>query len=143
MKSRVVIHHSLTPDGDTLSYPAIRRYHIDQRGWREIAYHLVVERMGGDLYAILGRALDETGAHAPGANRDSIGVCIVGNFTRERPDDELLAFAANHVAGFCRELDIEPNTETIVGHRDVTPGRTCPGEAFPMREFVAMVRRSY
>ena len=137
------MHHSATKDGDTLSYPAILRYHTETKGWRNIGYHLVIERFeGGLLLAVAGRPLDETGAHAKGWNLDSVGVCIVGNFDDEPPADDVLAFTADHVGGLCRILELEPNAETIRPHRDVAPWKTCPGRMFPMEDFIRRVRNS-
>lgn len=135
----IVVHHSLTPDGHTLDWPGIRRYHVHNNRWRDIGYHAGVERVGGQYEVLMGRPLYEKGAHAPPHNHDSVGVCLVGNFTDEPPPDEQLQVAARYIASLCLLLDLRP--DQIVRHCDVTPRRTCPGAAFPMAELRRLVRR--
>lgn len=135
--TRIVLHHSATPDGRTLSTAAIRRYHIQERGWQDIGYHVVIERVEDAVEGILGRPLGQPGAHAPGANSDSLGVCLVGDFDRAAPEHAFLRAAARIVAGAALAFAIP--LDRIVGHRDVTAGRTCPGHFFSLGTFRALV----
>jgi len=79
--NRIVIHCSATPPGwyagkslnDQIT--EIRRWHTDERGWRDIGYHVLVGRDGDVGY---GRPIAQSGAHVRGHNADTIGVCLIG-----------------------------------------------------------------
>lgn len=74
--SKIIVHHSATPR--SASYEQLERGHI-ARGFEGIGYHLLVM---GDGTLRQGRELERIGAHALGANEDSIGICVVGDNTR-------------------------------------------------------------
>jgi len=133
----IVIHHSLTPDGVTLSMQAIRRYHTEERGWKNIGYHYVVEKVGHSHEVLVGRRLVMNGAHAPPRNHDSIGICLVGNFDEAPPPDQQLVRTAHLIKDLTTVFSL--GVESVVGHCDVTKGRTCPGEKFSLERLKSMV----
>ena len=47
-------------------------------GWSDIGYHYIIE---GDGKVEYGRPISRIGAHCRGHNRESLGVCVVGNNT--------------------------------------------------------------
>lgn len=53
----------------------IRRWHVEDRGWRDIGYHYVIDRDGR---VAAGRPLTQVGAHARGRNKSSVGIALVG-----------------------------------------------------------------
>lgn len=147
MKSHIVIHHSLTADSNTVSWNAIRRYHVNEQGWKDIGYHLGIERVADatgtvHLEALVGRPFNEDGAHCSQMemNKVGIGVVLIGNFDLAPPDDELLKFTARHVKGLCELLDIPVDKSHIHMHREFAPYKSCPGTQFPWDKFIKMLR---
>lgn len=83
-KPYVVVHHGgiiqYCYDVKTCS-AIVREYqnmHLDERGFYDIGYSFVI---GEDGNAYEGRGWDYVGAHAPGYNTQSIGICIIGDFS--------------------------------------------------------------
>lgn len=106
----------------------IRRWHVQENGWRDIGYHYVIDRDGR---VATGRSLEETGAHTYGHNANSIGICLIGghgsstndafekNFTTEQ--DQALRVLIN-------ELKVRlPSIRKVSGHNDYTAAKACPG----------------
>ena len=144
----IVIHHSLTPDGSTKDWDAIRRYHIETNGWTDIGYHYGIERVNGVLTTQMGRPVFMNGAHCKeaGMNSKSIGICVVGNFDVVPPDLETM----NYLRDFCYAImaNYPIPAQNVIGHRDaglmagfdwrkigptgVREFKTCPGILFPM-----------
>jgi N-acetylmuramoyl-L-alanine amidase len=79
-----VIHH-----GSTKTYcktqsecarivRSYQNYHIDTQKWGDIGYNFLVGE-DGNVYE--GRGWNAVGAHARGYNWNSIGICVIGDFT--------------------------------------------------------------
>jgi hypothetical protein len=135
----IVIHHSATADGQqTLSWPAIRAYH-KAKGWRDVGYHLGFEWYGGRIEGLLGRPWALAGAHARGRNADSLGVCVVGNFEAGPPGRVVWDVLVERVAELADFLRVP--TKRIMGHREVSKNRICPGKFFEMDAFRSAVAR--
>lgn len=151
----IVIHHSATDDSETLSWPAIRRYHTSykcegkiikpeavkdliaqgapvQKPWRDIGYHFGIEQVGRQFEILVGRMLTETGAHCPqgNMNRNGIGICLVGNFDKEPPPPAQWDLAVRLVQSLMQTFIITP--ARVFGHRELNPHKTCPGQLFDM-----------
>ncbi len=72
---KIVVHCTDTADSIDYGVAEIRRYHVDDLGWKDVGYHFVIRR-NGEIE--LGRPLEEVGAHCRGYNRGSIGIVLVG-----------------------------------------------------------------
>jgi Negative regulator of beta-lactamase expression len=128
--NEIIIHHSATKDSGTVSWGAIRRYHIKECGWSDIGYHFGIELVSdvvASAYEILvGRSLSLAGAHTTGHNANSIGICMVGDFDAAPPPQEQL----EKLRLLIRELKlIFPSIAKIAFHRDYA-NKTCPGKLF-------------
>lgn len=55
----------------------IRRWHMQDRGWSNIGYHLLIDFEG---QRAAGRPETDVGAHLLDHNRGTIGICLIGGF---------------------------------------------------------------
>jgi N-acetylmuramoyl-L-alanine amidase len=123
----IILHCSATEDSETPSWEAIRRFHTEIRGWRDIGYHYGLEDYEGELVILRGRKPFDMGAHcvAGGRNRDSLGVCVVGEYDTEAPSEERYLTTVALLTSLCFMFHIPP--ENVYGHREFESGKTCPG----------------
>ena len=136
-KGFVIIHHSATPDGQTFSWGSIRKFHVVERKWRNIGYHLGTELVGDAYENILGRDWDDVGAHCPegGMNVVGLGWCIVGNYDLTPPSEALW----KHIVGTARYLSryLDIHATNFIGHGEAQKAygvqtKSCPGKFFNM-----------
>ena len=130
---RIIIHHSLTKDSQTVSVGAIRNYHIDINGWSDIGYHFLIEDLRGQTEIVVGRMPDRPGAHCRGNNLDSIGICVVGNFDLKHPPIQSWEKAVALVKYLKRVFKID----VVLGHNELNASKSCPGKYFDMDKFRA------
>ena len=142
----VYLHCTATAPGKPVSVEAIRRYHMDVRGFRDIGYHYVVQPDGTIEE---GRPSDEQGAHVKGDNVRTIGVCMIGEWNSIQPlrDDPQLMATGELLARLCYLYGIEPMTYGLLLHREAhlyrplvpNPHKSCPGvniDGSVMRKYV-------
>ena len=73
--NRIILHCTATPEGKHFDVDTIRRWHVKDRGWKDIGYHYVIY-LDGSVHE--GLPVEQTGAHTSGHNADSIGIVYVG-----------------------------------------------------------------
>jgi N-acetylmuramoyl-L-alanine amidase-like protein/helix-turn-helix protein len=132
-RTHIMLHHSLTRDSQTVSWGAIRRYHVEERGFLAIGYHYGVELLGDHYEVLLGRSeLDPAAACPQGQmNARALHICCVGNFDEAPPPAAMLeAVVGLVIVPAMVEYGIPAGR--IVGHRDFNPAKSCPGTRFDL-----------
>jgi N-acetyl-anhydromuramyl-L-alanine amidase AmpD len=127
----IILHHSFTKDGNVVDWDAIRRYHIDENGWKDIGYHYGLEKVNGEYVVKIGRPEWEEGGHTKGMNNKSIGICVVGNFDVDELEPEAFEMLKELVLDIMFRYGIP--AEKIKGHCDFSD-KTCPGKKFPLKK---------
>lgn len=117
----IIVHH--TASTADLTAADVHRIH-QQNGWSGIGYHLFIRKDG---LIETGRPLEDVGAHTYGYNKDTIGVCLSGNFNVEYPSDAQLESATRLIGLLCQIYSLNPDAGTVYGHRDFN-ATACPGD---------------
>lgn len=125
--TRMTIHHSAValPDnrGIVARLQQHQRYHQDDKGWIDIAYHYAVDR-NGNIFALRDTAI----AGDTATDYDTTGHFLVlceGDFDQETVSEAQLNGAALICAWATGQFGI--TTSTLASHREVTPVTECPG----------------
>lgn len=118
------VHHGASPATSTLaggiaSVRAYQNFHMDSRGWNDIAYSFLVDNLGN---VFEGRGWFVVGAHTLGHNDTAHAVCWIGN--TEQPSEAALASInqlISEAASRCgRALRVQPHSAVYQ--------TTCPGD---------------
>jgi N-acetylmuramoyl-L-alanine amidase len=136
---RIVLHHSATKDSGTVSWDAIRRYHMKEMKppMVDIGYHAGVELVGTVYVIQYGRPVTAAGAHTKNFNHNSLGFCFVGDYDKVTPPSCMIDLAVSEViAPWCRQFGL--GAADIFGHRDFAK-KTCPGKLFDLNRVRALV----
>ena len=103
----------------------IRRWHVQDQGWRDIGYHFVIDRDGE---VAKGRPIEQTGAHVIGRNTGTIGIALVGGRDGKATDK----FRANYTDAqeraliqLIRFLHENYGTVPVTGHNQYA-AKECP-----------------
>ena len=124
----LVLHHTQTPNEapamEQARLRSVRRFHMVEKGWGEVAYHYFIGA-SGKIYE--GR--DSEYAGDSGTQYDLDGrllVCLLGDFSKTKPKEEVIASLIRFVAAKLHEHGLTPGD--VVTHRMVA-ATDCPGEA--------------
>lgn len=104
----------------------IRRWHVQQRGWRDIGYHWFIDRDGA---VAPGRPEAEIGAHVEGHNRGTIGICLLGGYGARADDPfekNFTSAQATEATRLLGEIKARATIQKVSGHNDYA-AKVCPG----------------
>jgi hypothetical protein len=140
--NRIIVHHSLTSDGRVVDFRSILNYHTKVLGWEDIGYHRIVEKIGDGFFVLCGRDEEKIGAHCKDHNLDSLGICFVGNYDLEEPNEEMLREGVRRaIIWWMYRYGI--NLNQIYFHRDFCDYKTCPGLKFDKNRFLDLVKEEF
>jgi N-acetylmuramoyl-L-alanine amidase len=130
--STIFVHCSATRpswmDGFPLASKVaeIRRWHVHDRGWRDIGYHWIIDRDG---QVARGRHESEVGAHVQGHNTGSIGICLLGGHGSTADGAFLDSFTPAQdraLRDLIADIKTRADIKAVRGHNEVA-AKACPG----------------
>lgn len=128
--NKIIVHCSVSSFGDAAD---IDRWHrLPPNNYNQIGYHYVIlngfrnKRLpyvaGDDGFVETGRPIDVSGAHCEGYNRDSIGVCLIGD--RLFTGKQLYAALPKLLLDLTSKYGLF--AKDVYGHREFNDKKTCP-----------------
>ena len=145
--THLIVHHSGAnneSENFAMVVESIWDFHVNTNGWDDIGYNWLIDP-NGVLYQ--GRPDNYQGAHFSCINENTVGICVIGDYSLVAPSDEALSTLVNILAHEASEHNINVEQEsyhltgdfeltTIAGHRDSSgslnacSGTECPGDSF-------------
>lgn len=119
----IILHHA---EASTCIIQDINNWHLSN-GWNGgCGYHYLV-RKDGTIYR--GRPETAVGAHCPSYNRNSIGICAEGDYSKETMPD----IQKQSIIELGRYLRDKYSIQVVYGHGEVY-ATECPGANYPLDE---------
>lgn len=117
--NRIVLHCSSTPNGKHISASTIRSWHVKERGWSDIGYHLIINDSGSEK----GRPTNKQGAGVLGENKNTLHICLIGDTKWTKRQFFILKQA---IVGY--QVCFGIKDDMIFGHYELDKhfGKTCP-----------------
>jgi len=143
--SAIVIHHSGTRNGNVAIFD---KWHRQGNHWEGVGYDFVIgngtDSADGQVEVTYRWHNQQTGAHCGGtagnwANKEAIGICLVGDFNKTTPTSRQMQSLVRLVRFLQNRYGIPKSR--IYGH-NTTPGANatdCPGKMFPMAELKSLL----
>ncbi len=133
----IIIHHSATDEGN--AYTLFNLH--NRRGFAGLGYDFIIDngtsgKEDGQIEVSPRWIKQIDGAHckAGGMNHQGIGICLVGNFSRERVSEKQLESLV-YLINILRDYYRIPAGK-VMGHGQVPGAHTeCPGTLFPWGDF--------
>lgn len=123
----IVLHHA---EASSCSVQDVHQWHLNN-GWAGIGYHYFV-RKDGNIYT--GRPENAIGAHCPGMNSHSIGICAEGAYMSETMPD----VQAQAIIELSLSIKNKYGISAIGGHKEYY-STDCPGSNYPLEDIKSAV----
>lgn len=129
------IHHSADHHAEVIDHLAeqkanmrsIQNFHMDTRGWDDIAYHFVVFQPYGNIpiaRVYEGRPISHIPAAQLAHNTNTIAICVEGNFDNDDKVSPSTRFAICETIRRVKSRGVKLN---IVGGHENVVQTSCPG----------------
>jgi LysM repeat protein len=132
----LIIHHSATPSGNAAKFDAYHRR--ERRMENGLAYHFLIgngtDSDDGEIEIGHRWTKQLHGGHVTSLtfNDNSLGICLVGNFEKQRPTERQMV-ALIELLGHLKN-DLLGGKPTLLLHHEVKGEQTlCPGRSFPSK----------
>lgn len=136
----IIVHCSATPvnwmSGRSIAEKTaeIKRWHTQQRGWRDIGYAVLIDRDGSIAYGRDldddGDTFDDIGAHTKGRNSRSVGVCLIGGHGSNEKDKFEDNFTPEQDVALRRvieDINLYVGKQLPVNGHNQYAAKACPG----------------
>ena len=119
----IVIHCAATKASMDIGLTEIRKWHVQDNGWRDVGYHYIIRRNGE---VELGRSIRDTGAHAAGYNHKSVSVCMVGGMAEDNfAEANFTAQQWTALLDLVKQLKAEYSDADVIAHNEISQ-KECP-----------------
>ena len=119
----LVVHCSATKPSMDIGLREIKRWHVDDNGWRDVGYHYIIRRNGE---VELGRSNRDTGAHAAGYNHKSISLCMVGGMAEDNSaENNFTAQQWTALLDLLKQIKVDYPEANVIGHNEISE-KECP-----------------
>lgn len=154
--THLIVHHS-AGNNESNDFAQVVEFiwdlHVNTNGWDDVGYNWLIDP-NGVLYE--GRPDGYQGAHFSCINENTVGICLIGDYTNVQPEAAAITTLVNTLAYEASEHNIEVREQSyhetgnftldnVAGHRDSSgsdnacSGTECPGNSFyPLLESIRL-----
>jgi hypothetical protein len=114
------VHHTATGNNYRCSQApsvirSIYRYHVKSMGWRDIGYNFLVDKCGNIYEGRAGGvAKPVLGAHTMGFNSNSVGIAVIGTYSKSKPSSAAVTAVARLTAWKLGLYGMNPRGKTYL-----------------------------
>lgn len=106
----IILHHQC---GKGQTVEEIHNYHKNKLKWAGIGYHFFID-FEGNIHQ--GRPVEYVGSHCAGNNTSSIGICLEGDFRKDKPTSKQLDSLRELVKDLKNKY---PSIGKVLNHNDL------------------------